>query len=213
MKLRHILSFTLLGLLSLSASAETTVKILHLQKIPKILAIWQGAAQEYEKAHPGVKIEFDYLENEAFKAKLPTLATIQRSAELVSQLGRRRDVRTDNLRRLCRISRVRSQKAGSKTRFTLPVFKISPIRGKRMVCRTTSARLFSGTIKSCAKRRVLTRQRSRTWDDFIDAVKKCQAAGITPLAAGGKDKWPLHFYPALLMMRIMGKEGMQAAIR
>ena len=73
MKLRHILSFTLLGLLSLSASAETTVKILHLQKNPKILAIWQGAAQEYEKAHPGVKIEFDYLENEAFKAKLPTL--------------------------------------------------------------------------------------------------------------------------------------------
>src|SRR6202035_1251499 len=47
--------------------------------------------------------------------------------------------------------------------------------------------------------------------DFIEAVKKCQAAGITPLAAGGKDKWPLHFYPAMLMMRIMGKEGMQAA--
>jgi raffinose/stachyose/melibiose transport system substrate-binding protein len=49
------------------------------------------------------------------------------------------------------------------------------------------------------------------WEDFIDAVKKCQAAGVTPLAAGGKDKWPLHFYPALLMMRILGKEGMQAA--
>ena len=51
----------------------------------------------------------------------------------------------------------------------------------------------------------------KDWDDFIDAVKKCQAAGITPLAAGGKDKWPLHFYPVLLMMRIMGKDGMQAA--
>ena len=24
------------------------------------------------------------------------------------------------------------------------------------------------------------------WEDLIDAVKKCQAAGITPLAAGGK---------------------------
>jgi raffinose/stachyose/melibiose transport system substrate-binding protein len=51
----------------------------------------------------------------------------------------------------------------------------------------------------------------KDWDDFIEAVKKCQAAGITPIAAGGKDKWPLHFYPALLMMRIMGKDGMQAA--
>jgi ABC-type glycerol-3-phosphate transport system substrate-binding protein len=73
MKFRYLLIFTLLGSVSLSASAETTVKILHLQKLPKALAIWQEAAQTYEKAHPGVKIEFDYLENEAFKAKLPTL--------------------------------------------------------------------------------------------------------------------------------------------
>jgi len=37
-------------------------------------------------------------------------------------------------------------------------------------------------------------------------------AGITPLAAGGKDKWPLHFYPAFLLMRILGKEGMEDVI-
>jgi len=55
-------------------------------------------------------------------------------------------------------------------------------------------------------------QKIKYWDDFVDAVKKCQAAGVTPVAAGGKDKWPLHFYPALLMMRILGKEGMEAAI-
>src|ERR1700759_3519978 len=73
MKYRCLLSLALLGSLSMSASAETTIKILHLQKLPKVLAIWQEAAQTYEKAHPGVKVEFDYLENEAFKAKLPTL--------------------------------------------------------------------------------------------------------------------------------------------
>jgi raffinose/stachyose/melibiose transport system substrate-binding protein len=44
----------------------------------------------------------------------------------------------------------------------------------------------------------------------VDAVKKCQAAGVTPIAVAGKDKWPLHFYPPFLMMRILGKEGMQA---
>ena len=54
-------------------------------------------------------------------------------------------------------------------------------------------------------------QKIKYWDDFVEAVKKCQAAGVTPVAAGGKDKWPLHFYPTFLMMRIMGKEGMQAA--
>ena len=54
-------------------------------------------------------------------------------------------------------------------------------------------------------------QKIKYWDDFVEAVKKCLAAGVTPVAAGGKDKWPLHFYPTFLMMRIMGKEGMQAA--
>jgi raffinose/stachyose/melibiose transport system substrate-binding protein len=50
------------------------------------------------------------------------------------------------------------------------------------------------------------------WDDLIEAVKKCKAAGITPIAVGGKDKWPLHFYTALLMMRTLGKDGMQGVI-
>ena len=56
MKLKYLLSFALLGSLSWSASAETTIEILHLQKLPKAIAIWQDAAKEYEKAHPGVKV-------------------------------------------------------------------------------------------------------------------------------------------------------------
>ena len=74
------------------ASAETVVKILHLQKLPKVLTIWQEAAQQYESAHPGVKIQFDYLENEAFKAKLPTLLQSREPPKRLSQLGRWGDV-------------------------------------------------------------------------------------------------------------------------
>ena len=92
MKFRSLLSFALLGSLSVSASAETTVKILHLQKLPKVLAIWQEAAQTYEKAHPGVKIEFDYLENEAFKAKLPTLLQSKDRPSLFHSWGDRKSV-------------------------------------------------------------------------------------------------------------------------
>ena len=49
-------------------------------------------------------------------------------------------------------------------------------------------------------------------DGFVDAVKKCQAAGITPVAVGGQDEWPVHFYTAMLMMRILGKEGMEGSV-
>jgi raffinose/stachyose/melibiose transport system substrate-binding protein len=51
------------------------------------------------------------------------------------------------------------------------------------------------------------------WEDLLDAVKKCKAAGVTPIVVGGAEKWPLHFYPALLMMRILGKDGMTSAYK
>lgn len=35
----------------------------------------------------------------------------------------------------------------------------------------------------------------KTWDDFASAVNKLKAAGITPIALGGKDAWPAaHWY-------------------
>jgi len=46
------------------------------------------------------------------------------------------------------------------------------------------------------------------WEDLLEAAKKCKAAGIIPMAVGGSEKWPIQFYPALLMMRILGKDGM-----
>ena len=73
MKLTLPLLCTLLGLLSSSVRAETVVRILHIQSVPKIVAIWEEAAKKYESANPGVDVQFNYLENEAFKAKLPTL--------------------------------------------------------------------------------------------------------------------------------------------
>ena len=73
MKYPFLFSLASLESPSWSGSAETVVKILHIYPVPKVLEIWQSAALEYEKANPTVKIEFDYLENEEFKAKLSTL--------------------------------------------------------------------------------------------------------------------------------------------
>ena len=58
--------------------------------------------------------------------------------------------------------------------------------------------------------------RIKYWEDLLDAVKKCKANGITPMAVAGSEKWPLsllEFYPALLMMRILGREGMVSAYK
>src|SRR5215510_8399290 len=73
MKFRSLFFVAVSASLVSSASAEAVVKILHIQSSPKIRAIWQEAVQQYESGHPGVKVQFDYLDNEAFKAKLTTL--------------------------------------------------------------------------------------------------------------------------------------------
>jgi raffinose/stachyose/melibiose transport system substrate-binding protein len=47
----------------------------------------------------------------------------------------------------------------------------------------------------------------KTWDDFLGAVKKLKDAGITPIAGGGGEKWPIHFYWSYLVMRNAGQQG------
>jgi raffinose/stachyose/melibiose transport system substrate-binding protein len=210
MKLRYLLSLTLLGLTSWSASAETTVKILHLQKNPKILEIWQGAAQEYEKAHPGVKIEFDYLENEAFKAKLPTLLQSKDRPSMFHSWGG--GVMYEQVTSgVCQDITSAISEGGFKDTFYPAGIQNFTYQGKTYGLPNDVGPVVFWYNKELCEKAGVDPTKIKYWEDFIDAVKKCQAAGITPLAAGGKDKWPLHFYPALLMMRIMGKEGMQAA--
>jgi raffinose/stachyose/melibiose transport system substrate-binding protein len=50
-----------------------------------------------------------------------------------------------------------------------------------------------------------------TWDEFLAAVKTLKQAGITPIAGGGRDKWPLHFYWSYLAMREAGQTGFAGA--
>src|SRR5690606_34676317 len=56
-----------------AASAESVIKWLHLETNAARLGTWQEIAKAYEEQNPDVKIEFQFLENEAYKAKLPTL--------------------------------------------------------------------------------------------------------------------------------------------
>ena len=56
-----------------AALVQTTVKWMHLEVNPSQIKIWEEVAREFESKHPGVKIEMQFLENEAYKAKLPTL--------------------------------------------------------------------------------------------------------------------------------------------
>src|ERR1700741_4480503 len=53
--------------------AQTTVRWLHIEANPAQVKIWEEVARAFEAKNPGVKIEMQFLENEAYKAKLPTI--------------------------------------------------------------------------------------------------------------------------------------------
>jgi raffinose/stachyose/melibiose transport system substrate-binding protein len=52
-----------------------------------------------------------------------------------------------------------------------------------------------------------------TWDEYLDAVKKLSAAGITPLAIAGKDKWPSMHLWSYLLLRNGGGEALSQMIQ
>src|SRR5215216_1879862 len=55
------------------AMAQTTVRWLHIEANPAQVKIWEEVARTFEAKNPGVKVEMQFLENEAYKAKLPTI--------------------------------------------------------------------------------------------------------------------------------------------
>lgn len=69
-------AISLTGLLAASpmmAHANTVIRLVHVETNPTEIALWNRIAADYEKLHPDVTVQFQYLENEAYKAKLPTM--------------------------------------------------------------------------------------------------------------------------------------------
>src|SRR6218665_3996431 len=61
------------ALLSGSAMAQTVVTMMHVEQGKPTTDAWEKIATDFEASHPGVDVQIRYLENEAFKAKLPTM--------------------------------------------------------------------------------------------------------------------------------------------
>jgi len=210
MELKWLFSLAMLGSIAWSASAETVIKILHIQKLPRVLEIWKEAAQEFQRVHPGVKVQFDYLENEDFKAKLPTLLQSKDRPGVFHSWGG--GVMYEQINAgVCQNITKAIEEGGFKETFYPAGVQNFAYKGKSYGLPNDVGPIVVWYNKELCQKAGVDPKKIIYWEDLIEAVKKCQSAGITPIAVGGKDKWPLHFYPAMLMMRILGREGMQAA--
>ena len=190
-----------------AAAAQTTVKWLHIEVNPGQVKIWEEVARDFEAKHPGVKVEMQFLENEAYKAKLPTILQSTRPPAHHLQLGRRRAEGADRRRR----ARGHHAPGRRATR------TISRRRGRGLhatTARSTACRMRVSQVGFMYNKELFAKAgvdgaKIKTWDDLLAAVKTLKAAGVTPIVVGGADKWPLHFYWTHLAVRARRQAGVR----
>ena len=210
MKIKPLLVCVLLGVLPPLARSFMVWTPSYSNNIFKILAIWEGAAEMYESAHPGVKVEFDYLENQAFKAKLPTLLQSKDLPSAFHSWGG--GVMYEQVGSgICQDITKPVTEGGFKDTFYSATIENFTVKGKIYGVPNDVGPVVLWYNKELCQKAGVDPTKIKQWNDFVDAVKKCQAAGITPVAVGGQDEWPVHFYTAMLMMRILGKEGFEVS--
>ena len=195
--------------LSASAYAETHITVLHVSENPAQKAVWEKIANDYNAAHPGVKVEFKYLENEAFKAKLPTmLQSADSRPELFYSWGGGVMQAQDKAGFLKDITADVAPWEGALSQTANDAFKVD---GKVVGVPFEVGEVAFFYNKKLFEKASVKAEDIKTWDDFLGAVKKIKAAGITPIVVGAGEKWPMHFYYAYLVMRIGGEHALADA--
>lgn len=174
-----------------AAVADTTVKWLHIEVNPAQVKLWEEVARAYEASHPGVKVEMQFLENEAYKAKLPTILQSKDRPNIIYswaggvlkaqiEAGVLEDI-TDQVKgysdSLTPAALAAFTNNGRVYGLPMALSQVGFLCNKDLMAK---AKVDPAGIKS--------------WDDLLAAVKALKAAGVTPIVVGGADKWPLHFF-------------------
>jgi raffinose/stachyose/melibiose transport system substrate-binding protein len=192
------------------AVAQTSIKWLHLEVNPAQVKIWEEVARDFEAKNPGVKIEMQFLENEAYKAKLPSmLQSKDRPHIIYSWAG---GVLKSQIEAGV-LEDITAPTAGYKDNLAQAAVNAFTLDGKIYGVPFAQSQTGFFYNKELMAKAGLDGAKIKTWDDLLDAVKKLKAAGITPLMVGGADKWPIHFYWTNLAVRIGGKPAFEAALR
>lgn len=199
--------------LSLSAStvlAQTTVNILRPEVPANEKAYYDRVVSEFKKTHSGVDIAFEYLANEAYKQKLSTLLQSDAKPDLIYSWAGGVLAQQAEAGILQDVTAMMSQEwADSLSPASLAAFTVD---GKVYGIPTNANEVVFWANTGLANKAGVDLTAIKTWDDFLAGVKKAKDAGVTPVLAGGKDKWPLHFYYGYLMVREAGKDGLASAM-
>jgi raffinose/stachyose/melibiose transport system substrate-binding protein len=199
------------ALLSTTAFAATTINVLRVE--PSATAekdIYAKIEKDYEALHPDIDVRFEYLSNEAYKQKLPTLLQSDARPDLFYSWGggvMRDQFKAGFLKDIT--DQVATEWAKTYSPAGIDAFTVD---GKIVGAPINAGEVVFWTNLELAEKAGIDISKIKTWADFLGAVKKAKDAGVTPIILGGQDKWPVQFYYGYLAVRAAGKAGFEAAI-
>ena len=192
-----------LAALTAPAFADTNITVLHVSENPAQKAVWEKIAADYNAAAQGRESPVQVSGERSLQGEAADDVAVQRPPRPVLQLGRRRHAGAGQGRlpqghhRRCR--------APSKPTMAPTAVDAFKVDGKVVGVPFEVGEVAFYYNKKLFEKAGVKAEDIKTWDDFLGAVKKLKAAGITPIVVGAGEKWPMHFYYSYLVMRIGGE--------
>jgi len=188
-------------------NAPQTIDWWHIQTTEPLKPLWAALAKEYETAHSNVKINITDQENDAFKKKLTTVTQAGNPPSLFQSWGGGVLKQQVDAGLVKDLTEETSSWIGELTPIALEQYTVD---GRIYAIPWDMGMVGFWYNKELFERAGIT-STPATWGELLDAVRKLKRAGITPIALGGKDKWPGHFYWSYLAIRIAGVDALKQA--
>jgi raffinose/stachyose/melibiose transport system substrate-binding protein len=171
-------------------------------------SFWQQIANEYHAKHPNVTIKVVPVQNEQFTTKIPVALQSKEPPDLFQQWGGGQLADQVKAGRVLEItSQVRTEVASMGE-----AAKGWQVDGKQYALPYSLGVVGFWYNKDMFGRAGITGPPS-TWDDFITDIGRLKAAKLTPIALGGKDRWPDAFYWDYLATRACSKQTMDKSAK
>ncbi len=167
---------------------------------------FQQAADAYTAKHPNVTFKIEAIQNETIQTKIPVGLQSNNPPDIFQQWG------GGELAQQVESGKVKDITDAAKT-------TVKSIGGPAAGWQVEGKQYglpFSVGVVGFWYRTDLFQQAGissppKTMAELNDSVSKLKAAGIAPIALGGKDKWPDAFYYGYLATRMCSKDALQKA--
>lgn len=190
-----------------SSSGKVTIEWWNIMTTEPNKTQWANAAKAYMAAHPEVTIKLVTLENEAFKSKMTALTASGKLPDIFHTWGGGVLKQQVQAGLVADLSTAIAPWANSISKIAIQPYQID---GK-----TYAVPFDIGMVGFWYNKALFAKAGiagpPATWSEYLTDIKKLKAAGITPIAVAGKDKWPEMYYWAYLSMRVGGLDALKQA--